>query len=101
MESDDRQQDVVTHTGALLGSEKISRGSAEIGTSLVGADRRGAAGIDYRVNAFERRVQAVARYQVDAERAADAYDFVALPLKDRDSAGTDIAGRAGYRDSHG
>jgi hypothetical protein len=79
VDSDDRQQYVVTHARPLLGGEKISRGSAEIGASLGGADRRRADGIDHRVNPFERRVQTLARNQVNAERAADAYDLMPVP----------------------
>ena len=45
--------------------------------------------------------KALPRSHVNAERAADAYDLVPLPLEDRSSAGTDIAGRTGYGDSHG
>jgi hypothetical protein len=48
---------------------------------------------------LKRRVQTLAREQVNANRAADAYDFVVLALKARGNAGTDIAGRAGYSDS--
>jgi hypothetical protein len=50
---------------------------------------------------LKRRVQTLAREQVNANRAADAYDFVVLALKARGNAGTDIAGRAGYSDSQG
>lgn len=96
-----KPQDVVTHAPALLGGEKISRGSPEIVASLGGADRRRADGIDHRVNPFERRVQTPARNQVNAERAADANHHVPLALKERDGAGTDIAGRTSHSYSHG
>jgi hypothetical protein len=56
VDSDDRQQYVVPHARMLLGGEKISRGSAEILASLVGADWRRADGINHRFNPFERRV---------------------------------------------
>jgi hypothetical protein len=99
VDSDNRQQYVVTHADTFLGGEKICRGSAEVFASLVGADRRRAGGIDHRVDPFERRVQSLARNQVNAVRAADTYHRVLVPLKECDSARTDIAGRTGYSDS--
>jgi DNA-binding transcriptional LysR family regulator len=82
VDSDDRQQ----HTRTLLGAEKVSRGSAEILASLLGADRRRADGIDHRVNPFERRVQTLASDQINTERAADAYHLMPVPLQERDRA---------------
>lgn len=41
------------------------------------------------------------KYDANAERAADAYHRVPLPVKERDNAGSDLAGRTRYSDSHG
>ena len=41
------------------------------------------------------------KYDASAERAADAYHRLPLPVKERDTAGSDLAGRTGYSDSHG
>jgi hypothetical protein len=46
-------------------------------------------------------VAAMPKYDANAERAAAAPYRVSLPVKERDSAGSDIAGHTGYSDSHG
>lgn len=43
-------------------------------------------------------VAGMPKYDANAERAADVYHRVPLPVKERDSAGSDIAGRTGYSD---
>jgi hypothetical protein len=57
-------------------------------------------GVHDGVHGVERRVQAVAGNQVNTERAADSYDLVSIPLKERHRSGTDVAGRTGHSDSH-
>ena len=74
---------------------------AKVRRRLIASGRRGADGIHHRVNAFQRRIQAVARGQVHTERTADAYGLVPVPLEGRDGAGADIARCAGHGDSHG
>ena len=44
-------------------------------------------------------VAGMPKYDANAERAADAYHRVPLPVKEQDSAGSDHAGRTGYSDS--
>jgi hypothetical protein len=67
VDPDDRQQYVVAHARTLFGGEKISRGRAEILSSLIGTDWRRADGIDHRVNPFKRCVQTLTRDQVNSE----------------------------------
>src|SRR3954465_2653106 len=79
-DSDDRQQDVVAHAGALLGGEKVARGGAEVRERLVTTDRWCADGIHHRVDTVECPVQTLPRGQIDTQRTADACDFVPAPL---------------------
>lgn len=41
------------------------------------------------------------KYDASTERAAAANHRMSLPVKEQDSAGTEIAGRTGYSGSHG
>jgi hypothetical protein len=46
-------------------------------------------------------VAGMPKYDGNAERAADGYHRVPLPVKERDTAGSAIAGPTGYSHSHG
>ena len=100
VEADDGQQHMMAHAGAQLGVEQIPGRGGEVLARLVGADRWGTDGVDNRIDPLECGVQAVPGQQVDAQRAADSDDVVPVALQCGNSAAADVAGRAGYRDSH-
>ena len=100
VETDDRQQHVVTYPGLVLGGEQVVGDGAEVCHGLVRIGCGRVRGVDERFDAHERLVQAVAGDEVHAERAAHAYDFVPVPLEGGGGERADVAGRSGGSDAH-
>jgi hypothetical protein len=100
VETDDREQHLVPHTRPFLGGEQVPRGGAEVRHGLGHVDRGPVAGVDDGIDLVQCRVEPLAGGQVHAERPADPYDLMPVPLEGRDGACSDVAGGTGDRDPH-
>jgi hypothetical protein len=95
IKADYREQHMVAHSGASLSGEQIARGGAEVGHRFGPVARCHVRDVDDRLDTVQDGLQAFAGHQVDADRAADAHDVVALLFESCNDEGSDVAGGSG------